>query len=103
MNDRIETHAIHKAFGVEAKRIPVTSTKSQTGHLLGAAGAVEAIATILILNHKAIPETINLESPDPDCDLDYVTDGVREGSLLYGMSNSFGFGGQNACLVIKAA
>lgn len=103
MNDRIETHAIHKTFGVEAKRIPVTSTKSQTGHLLGAAGAVEAIATILILNHNVIPSTINLQDPDPDCDLDYVSDGPRDAALTYALSNSFGFGGQNASLVFKAA
>jgi 3-oxoacyl-[acyl-carrier-protein] synthase II len=103
MNDRIETHAIHKALGVEAKRIPVTSTKSQTGHLLGAAGAVEAAATILILNRGVIPRTVNLHDPDPDCDLDYVTDGPREAKLTYGLSNSFGFGGQNASLIFKAA
>lgn len=103
MNDRIETLAIHDVFGVEAKRIPVTSTKSQTGHLLGAAGAVEAAATVLILNAGVVPQTINLETPDPDCDLDYVTDGPREQAMTYGLSNSFGFGGQNACLVFKAA
>lgn len=103
MNDRIETFAIHNTFGVEAKRIPVTSTKSQTGHLLGAAGAVEAVATILIINRGVIPETINLQDPDPDCDLDYVTDGARETELRFGLSNSFGFGGQNASLVFRAA
>lgn len=103
MNDRIETHAIHKVFGVEAKRIPITSTKSQTGHLLGAAGAVEAAATIMVLSKGLIPATINLENPDPNCDLDYVTDGIREAPLRYGLSNSFGFGGQNASLIFKAA
>lgn len=103
MNDRIETHAIHKVFGVEAKRVPVTSTKSQTGHLLGAAGAVEAAATIMILNRGLVPATINLDDPDPDCDLDYVGDGPREGAMTYGLSNSFGFGGQNASLIFKAA
>lgn len=103
MNDRIETHAIHNALGVEAKRIPVTSTKSQTGHLLGAAGAVEAIATILILNRGVVPRTINMHEPDPDCDLDYVTDEPRELPMTFGLSNSFGFGGQNAALVFKAA
>ena len=103
LNDRIETIAIKNALGVEAKRIPVTSTKSQTGHLLGAAGAVEAAATILILRHGVIPKTINLESPDPDCDLDYVVDGPREMPLRVGLSNSFGFGGQNAALVFEAA
>ena len=103
MNDRIETHAIHNALGVEAKRIPVTSTKSQTGHLLGAAGAVEAAATILILNKGQVPRTINMHDPDPDCDLDYVTDEPRELTMRYGLSNSFGFGGQNAALIFKAA
>lgn len=103
LNDRIETIAIKNALGVEAKRIPITSTKSQTGHLLGAAGAVEAAATILILRCGVIPRTINLESPDPDCDLDYVSDGPRETPLRVGLSNSFGFGGQNASLVFEAA
>ena len=103
LNDRIETIAIKSALGVESKRIPITSTKSQTGHLLGAAGAVEAAATILILRHGVIPRTINFESPDPDCDLDYVFDGPREMPMRVGLSNSFGFGGQNASLVFEAA
>jgi 3-oxoacyl-[acyl-carrier-protein] synthase II len=103
MNDRIETHAIKSALGVEAKRIPITSTKSQTGHLLGAAGAVEAAATILVLRNRAIPSTVNLETSDPDCDLDYVSDGPRELTGGAGLSNSFGFGGQNASLVFTAA
>ena len=102
-NDRIETLAIKAAFGNEAKRIPVTSTKSQTGHLLGAAGAVEAAACALILRNRIIPRTINLENPDPECDLDYVGDEVREEPTMQAaLSNSFGFGGQNACLVLKA-
>jgi 3-oxoacyl-[acyl-carrier-protein] synthase II len=103
LNDRIETIAIKNALGVEAKRIPITSTKSQTGHLLGAAGAVEAAATILVLRNGVIPPTINLESPDPDCDLDYVSDGPREAKPRVGLSNSFGFGGQNASLVFTEA
>ncbi|HJR44911.1 MAG TPA: beta-ketoacyl-ACP synthase II [Actinomycetota bacterium] len=101
-NDRIETTAIKQAVGNEAKRIPVTSTKSQTGHLLGAAGAVELAATALILQRKVIPATINLDTPDPDCDLDYVSEGPRNEEARVGMSNSFGFGGQNACLVVEA-
>ena len=101
-NDRIETHAIKKALGNEAKRIPVTSTKSQTGHLLGAAGAVEVAATALMLKHGLIPRTINLETPDPECDLDYVGDGPRSENIEVAISNSFGFGGQNASLVIEA-
>lgn len=101
-NDRIETLAIKQALGNEAKRIPVTSTKSQTGHLLGAAGAVEAAATALMLQRGVVPSTINLQNPDPDCDLDYVPEGPREEKLSVALSNSFGFGGQNACLVIRA-
>jgi 3-oxoacyl-[acyl-carrier-protein] synthase II len=102
-NDRIETLAIKEALGNEAKRIPVTSTKSQTGHLLGAAGAVEAAATVLSLCHSVIPATINLDSPDPECDLDYVPDGPRESRVSTAISNSFGFGGQNSCLVFRGA
>lgn len=101
-NDRIETAAIKQALGNESKRIPVTSTKSQTGHLLGAAGAVEAAATALILKRKLIPATINLQDADPDCDLDYVGDGPRAEEPRVAISNSFGFGGQNACLVLEA-
>jgi 3-oxoacyl-[acyl-carrier-protein] synthase II len=101
-NDRVETIAIKSALGVEAKRIPVSSTKSQTGHLLGAAGAVEAAAAVLALQNGVVPPTINLDEPDPDCDLDYVADGPRESHLQLVLSNSFGFGGQNACLAISA-
>ena len=101
-NDRVETLAIKQALGYEAKRIPVTSTKSQTGHLLGAAGAVEVAATAMILQHGVIPQTINLATPDPECDLDYVPEGPREEEVHVAISNSFGFGGQNACLVVEA-
>ncbi|MDQ3957592.1 MAG: beta-ketoacyl-ACP synthase II [Actinomycetota bacterium] len=102
-NDRIETVAIKRALGPESKRIPVTSTKSQTGHLLGAAGAVEAAATILIMNRGVIPRTINLDDPDPECDLDYVSEAPLEQPVRTALSNSFGFGGQNACLVMRAS
>ncbi|MDP9223508.1 MAG: beta-ketoacyl-ACP synthase II [Actinomycetota bacterium] len=102
-NDRIETLAIKNAFGVEAKRVPVSSTKSQMGHLLGAAGAVEAAISVLALCRGTIPGTINLEDADPVCDLDYVGDGPRETKPQIILSNSFGFGGQNACLVFKIA
>jgi 3-oxoacyl-[acyl-carrier-protein] synthase II len=102
-NDRIETHAIKNALGVEAKRIPVSSSKSQLGHLLGAAGAVEAAITILAIGNQKIPPTINHATSDPDCDLDYVTDGPRNERVEIAMSNSFGFGGQNACLVFAKA
>jgi 3-oxoacyl-[acyl-carrier-protein] synthase II len=102
-NDRIETLAIKAALGPESKRIPITSTKSQTGHLLGAAGALEAAATAMILEHGVIPRTINLDSPDPECDLDYVAEGPREQKVSTALTNSFGFGGQNACLVLRAS
>jgi 3-oxoacyl-(acyl-carrier-protein) synthase len=102
-NDRIETAAIKAAFGVESKRLPVTSTKSQMGHLLGAAGAVEAAVCVLALQNQVLPGTINLTDPDPDCDLDYLSDGPREARISVVMSNSFGFGGQNACLVMGSS
>ena len=101
-NDRIETAAIKRALGNEAKKVAVTSTKSQTGHLLGAAGAVEAAAAALIIQRDTIPATINLQEPDPDCDLDYVAEGARHEDVNVALSNSFGFGGQNACLVLEA-
>lgn len=100
-NDRIETVALKTALGNEAKRIPTSSTKSQMGHLLGAAGAVEAIVSILALDRKSIPGTINLCHPDPDCDLDYVPDGPRDQDVRLALSNSFGFGGQNTCLAFR--
>jgi len=102
-NDRVETIGIKEALGVEAKRIPVSSTKSQVGHLLGAAGAVEAAATLLTIRNGVIPATINLDSPDPECDLDYVPRESREVKVRFALSNSFGFGGQNACLALAAA
>ncbi|HYP23331.1 MAG TPA: beta-ketoacyl-ACP synthase II [Actinomycetota bacterium] len=101
-NDRVETIAIKRALGPESKRIPVTSTKSQTGHLLGAAGAVEAAATALIVDRGLVPRTLNRDVPDPECDLDYVPDEPREQRVSVALSNSFGFGGQNACLVLTA-
>ena len=100
-NDRVETIAIKSAFGVEAKRIPVSSTKSQTGHLLGAAGAVEAMVSVLAVSRNVIPGTINLDEADPECDLDYVGDGPRETNVRLALSNSFGFGGQNSCLLFR--
>jgi 3-oxoacyl-[acyl-carrier-protein] synthase II len=101
-NDRIETKAIHAVWNGGAP--PVSSTKSAIGHLLGAAGAVEAVATLAALERGVLPPTLNLEEPDPDCDLDYVPDGPREApGLEVALSNSFGFGGQNATLVLGAA
>lgn len=103
LNDRLETQAIKKVFGDAAYRIPVSSLKSQIGHSTVAAGAVEAVACMLMLQRQKIAPTINLDDPDPDCDLDYVAEGSRNASLEYILSNSFGFGGQNACLVFKKA
>jgi 3-oxoacyl-[acyl-carrier-protein] synthase II len=100
-NDRTETIAIKGAFGNEAKKVSICSTKSQTGHLLGAAGAVEAAAVALAIRHGVVPGTINLENADPECDLDYLGDGPRKMPVTIAMSNSFGFGGQNACLVLE--
>lgn len=101
-NDRIETHAIKEVFGVEVKRVPVSSSKSQLGHLLGAAGAVEAAITVMAIDRNVIPPTINHEEEDPDCDLDYVAEGPRHERVDGALSNSFGFGGQNACLVFAS-
>jgi 3-oxoacyl-[acyl-carrier-protein] synthase II len=101
-NDKIETKAIHNVFNGGSP--PVSSTKSAIGHLLGAAGAVEAVAVLGALNRGILPPTLNFEEPDPDCDLDYVPDGPREApGLELALSNSFGFGGQNACLAIRKA
>jgi 3-oxoacyl-[acyl-carrier-protein] synthase II len=100
-NDRLETMAIKRLFGDSARGIPVSSTKSMLGHLLGAAGAVEAGISVLALQDQVIPPTINYENPDPDCDLDYVPNESRDASLEYVLSNSFGFGGTNAALLFK--
>jgi 3-oxoacyl-[acyl-carrier-protein] synthase II len=101
VNDSMETKAIKLAFGDHAERILVNSTKSMTGHLLGAAGAVETAITALTLYHQISPPTINQEHPDPECDLDYVANKARKAVLNVGMSNSFGFGSTNACVVVK--
>jgi 3-oxoacyl-[acyl-carrier-protein] synthase II len=101
-NDRIETKAIHAVFNGSAP--PVSSQKSAVGHLLGAAGALEALVAVEALRRGVLPPTINLEEPDPECDLDYVPEGPREaGGLELALSNSFGFGGQNACLAVAKA
>jgi 3-oxoacyl-[acyl-carrier-protein] synthase II len=100
-NDRLETLAIKKVFGEHAYKIPVSSTKSMTGHLLGGAGGVEAGITTLVLRDQMLPPTINLENPDPDCDLDYVPNQARQADVEYALSNSFGFGGTNAALLLK--
>ncbi len=100
-NDELETMAIKTVFGEQAYRIAVSSTKSMTGHLLGAAGGVEAIICAMAIKNDVVPPTINLENPDPQCDLDYVPNEKREMTVNYALSNSFGFGGTNACLLLK--
>jgi len=100
-NDRMETLAIKKVFGTHAAKLAVSSTKSMTGHLLGGAGGLEAGITVLALRDQILPPTINLENPDPECDLDYVPNQSRRAPLEYAMSNSFGFGGTNAALLFK--
>jgi 3-oxoacyl-[acyl-carrier-protein] synthase II len=101
MADAIETRAIKQVFGEQAYKIPVSSTKSMTGHLLGAAGGIEAVFSILALHHGLLPPTINLENPDPACDLDYVPNIARAVPIKTALSNSFGFGGVNACLIFR--
>jgi 3-oxoacyl-[acyl-carrier-protein] synthase II len=102
VNDRVETVAIRKAFGEQADKIPVSSTKSMTGHLIGAAGATELIICLLALRAGVVPPTINYETPDPQCDLDYVPNKAREHKVTAALSNSFGFGGQNVALIATA-
>ena len=101
LNDKSETAAIKTVFGERAWKIPVSSTKSMTGHLLGASGAVEAVFSILAMRESVIPATINYQTPDPNCDLDYVPNQPRKHSIKHAMSNSFGFGGHNATLVFS--
>ena len=100
-NDAAETAAIKAVFGHHAQALTVSATKSMTGHLLGAAGGVEAAVAALTVRHGVVPPTINLEHPDPACDLDYVAGGAREAKVETALSNSFGFGGTNACLVLR--
>jgi 3-oxoacyl-[acyl-carrier-protein] synthase II len=100
-NDKFETLAIKQVFGENAYNIPVSSTKSMTGHALGAAGGIEAVFSILAIQEGKLPPTINYEVPDPDCDLDYIGDGPRDAKVDYVLSNNFGFGGTNACLIFK--
>jgi 3-oxoacyl-[acyl-carrier-protein] synthase II len=101
LNDAAETRAIKKALGDHAGRVAISSTKSMTGHLLGAAGAVEAAASALAVQSGQVPPTINYETPDPECDLDYVPNEAREMDVRLALSNSFGFGGQNAVLALR--
>ena len=101
LHDRTETNVIKNVFGEKAEKIPISATKSMTGHLLGAAGGIEAVITVLTMLHGVIPPTINLTNPDPDCDLDYVPNTARQAEIKTAISNSFGFGGHNSVLVFK--
>jgi 3-oxoacyl-[acyl-carrier-protein] synthase II len=100
-NDKLETLAIKRLFGEHAHQLAISSTKSMTGHLLGAAGGLEAGITVLAVKHQVIPPTINYEYPDPECDLDYVPNIKRSAKIDYALSNSFGFGGTNGVLLFK--
>ncbi len=100
-NDKFETLAIKNVFGEHSKSLPVSSTKSMTGHALGAAGGIEAVFSVLAMHENKLPPTINYEVPDPDCDLDYIPNVARDAKVDYVLSNSFGFGGTNACLIFK--
>jgi 3-oxoacyl-[acyl-carrier-protein] synthase II len=101
LNDKFETQAIKSVFGAHAPRVAVSSTKSMTGHLLGAAGGLETIICVLALERKVIPPTINYEHPDPDCDLDYVPNTARQVEARAALSNSLGFGGHNVTLAFS--
>ena len=101
INDRVETLAIKEVFGESAYQIPISSTKSMVGHLMGAAGAIEAVACVKAITDGIIPPTINLDTPDPECDLDYVPQKARRKDVRVALSNSLGFGGHNVCLVFK--
>lgn len=102
VNDKAETAVIKNVFGERAYKIPISSTKSMTGHLLGAAGGIEIIATLLSMKHGKVHPTINYETPDPDCDLDYVPNHARDVKVTCAVSNSFGFGGHNSVLAVKS-
>lgn len=100
-NDKFETIAVKEVFGEHAYKLAMSSTKSMTGHLLGAAGGVEAIFSVLAIRDSILPPTINYETPDPECDLDYVPNKARKQVLNTAMSNSLGFGGHNATIIFK--
>jgi len=101
IGDAIETTALKRVFGERAKQVPISSTKSMTGHLLGGAGGLEAGISVLALRDQILPPTVNYENPDPECDLDYVPNEARKAAVEYALSNSFGFGGTNASLIFK--
>jgi 3-oxoacyl-[acyl-carrier-protein] synthase II len=101
LGDKAETEAMKRAFGEHAYKVPVSSTKSMTGHLLGAAGVLEAIFSILAIRDGVVPPTINYQTPDPECDLDYVPNTARRMTVDVSLSNSFGFGGTNGSLIFR--
>ena len=101
MNDRTETMAVKEAFGDHAKDIAINSTKSMTGHLLGAAGGVEAVVTAMSIKNSKVHMTLGYKTPDPECDLDYVTEGARDMKITGALSNSLGFGGHNGCICMR--
>lgn len=100
-NDKFETLAIKRLFGDYAAKLPVSSTKSMTGHLLGAAGGIESVASLKAIQDGVLPPTINLQDPDPECDLDYVPNEARDAKVDVVLSNNLGFGGQNAAIVFR--
>jgi 3-oxoacyl-[acyl-carrier-protein] synthase II len=100
LGDKAETQAVKRVFGQHAKKLSISSTKSQLGHSLGASGGIEMVITVKSLTDSVVPPTINLTNPDPDCDLDYTPNQPRQRQIRHAMSNSFGFGGHNASLVI---
>ena len=101
LNDVVETRALKAVFGEHANKLAISSTKSMTGHMLGGAGGIESVFLALSIHHQIIPPTINLENPDPECDLDYVPNKARETTIRTALSNSFGFGGTNAVIAMK--
>jgi 3-oxoacyl-[acyl-carrier-protein] synthase II len=101
LNDKLETTAIKRTFGEQAHKIPISSTKSMTGHLLGGSGGIESVFTIMAMENGTIPPTINYENPDPECDLDYVPNEARKADIRCALTNSFGFGGTNATLLYQ--
>ena len=103
LNEKLETQAVQRVFGERAGTVPISSTKSMTGHLLGAAGSLEALITIAAMRNSVLPPTINQENPDPDCPLDTIPNVARPGEIRYAMSNSMGFGGHNVSLILARA